>query len=314
LNLSVFKGILLIEPYEEGHMRFTRFNFLAALLLALMTVLPVSAQNPRSERSGDSTPSVLTLPAGTLVMVRTTQMLSSDQNRPGDEFTLVLDEPIVVQGWVVARRGQTVVGRVVDAERAGRGQGVSRLSVELTEIVLVDGQQTPVRTELVQVLGRGPRPNDQVATVGATTGVGAVIGAVAGGGEGAAIGAAIGAAAGVAGVLTARGRPTEIYPETALSFRLERPVTISTENSRQAFAPVDQRDYSARADRNPARYPAERVYPPPPPRVYYGPYDYDYDYYEYRPYGYSVYVGSSGPYYYRGGVRVYIRPGYRRHR
>jgi hypothetical protein len=291
-------------------MRFARFSFLATLLMALMPVFPVSAQNQRSERIGDTAPSVLALPAGTLVMVRTTQMLSSDRNRPGEEFTVVLDEPIVVQGWVVARRGQTVIGRVVDAEKAGRGQGVSRLSVELSEIVLVDGQQAPVRTELVQVLGQSRRRNDQVAAVGATTGVGAVIGAVAGGREGAAIGAAIGAAAGVAGVLTARGRPTEIYPETALVFRLERPVTISTENSRQAFVPVEQRDYSAGAARNPDHYPTERVYPPPP-RVYYSPYDYDYDY---RPYGFSVYIGGYRPYPHYEAPRVYIRPGYRRFR
>jgi hypothetical protein len=278
-------------------------------LAAFMPVLSVSAQDQRSERLRDAAPSVLTLPAGTLVMVRTSQMLSSDRNRPGDEFTMVLDEPIVAYGWVVARRGQTVIGRVVDAEKAGRGQGVSRLSVELSEIVLVDGQQAPIRTELVQVLGRGPQPRDQVAAVGATTGVGAIIGSVAGGGEGAAIGAAIGAVAGVAGVMTARGRPTEIYPETALAFRLENPVTISTENSGQAFVPVDQRDYGARAARNPDRYPAERAYPPPTPRVYYSPYDYDYDYWPYN----FLYIGSYRPYYY-AEPRVYFRPGYRRHR
>jgi hypothetical protein len=310
VNLSVFEGILLTEPCEEGPMRFTRFIFLATFLAAFMPIFPASAQNQRSERLGDAAPSVLTLPAGTLVMVRTTQMLSSDRNRPGDEFMVVLDEPLVAQGWVVARRGQTVVGRVVDAEKAGRGQGVSRLSVELSEIVLVDGQQTSVRTELVQALGRSPRPDEKVAVVGATTGIGAIIGAAAGGGDGAAIGAAIGAAAGVAGVLTARGRPTEIYPETGLAFRLERQVTISTENSRQVFAPVEQRDYSAEATWNPDRYPAERVFPPPQPRVYYSPYDYDYDY---RPYGFSVYIGRYRPYYYVE-PRVYIRPRHSRYR
>ena len=50
----------------------------------------------------EGVPPVLTLPAGTLVTVRTTQTLSSDHNRPGDGFTTVLDQPLIAQGWIVA--------------------------------------------------------------------------------------------------------------------------------------------------------------------------------------------------------------------
>ena len=51
-------------------------------------------------------PPELTLPAGTLVVVRTTQWISSDKNKTGDVFTLILDQPLVAQGWVVGRIGQ----------------------------------------------------------------------------------------------------------------------------------------------------------------------------------------------------------------
>jgi hypothetical protein len=57
-------------------------------------------------------PARLTLPAGTLIPVRINQWLSSDRNHAGDTFSAVLDQPLVVHGWVVARRGQTVIGRV----------------------------------------------------------------------------------------------------------------------------------------------------------------------------------------------------------
>jgi hypothetical protein len=298
-------------------MRFKRFRFFSILIIVLVSTYPALPQTQRSERFEGIVPSVLTLPAGTLVRVRTTQLLSSDQNRPGDEFTVTLDEPMIVQGWVVARTGQTVIGKVVEAQKAGRGQSNSLLTIELREMVLVDGQQAPIRTELVQVLGRGSLQNQQLATVGATTGIGAAIGGMAGGGEGAAIGAAIGAVAGMAGAMSTRGRPTEIYPETGLAFRLQEPVSISTENSRQAFLPVEQRDYRASASRNPERYLEERV--PAPRRIYvyndpyyFNPYyHYPYDY-RYGPsYGLSVYWGS--PYYY-AGPRYYVQPGHGRHR
>jgi hypothetical protein len=291
-------------------MRFKRFSYLAVVMAVMVPAYPASAQSEPSARAGDSVPAALTLPAGSIITVRTTQLLSSDRNRPGEEFTVVLDEPVVAQGWVVARRGQTVIGRVVDAQRAGHGQSASRLAIELNELVLVDGQQALIQTELVQVLGPDTRQRDQVATVGATTGIGAVIGAVAGGGKGAAIGAAIGAAAGVAGALSTPGRPTEIYPEARMTFRIQNQVPILTEKSRQAFWPVDSRDYEPRAVRNPDRYP-ERAYSSPPRIYYYSPNGY-YDYWYGDSYA-GLYLGYYRPYYYVG-PRVYIRPEYRRRR
>lgn len=225
-------------------------------------------------------PSTLTLPAGAVVSIRTSQYLSSDQNRPGDSFSAELQQPLVVNGWVVARRGQTVIGRVVTAQKAGRIKGVSQLGVELSQLVLVDGQQLPVRTQLMQTSGGTSQGRDAQA-VGATTGVGAIIGAAAHGGEGAGIGAAAGAGAGLAGVLLTRGRPTVIPPETLLTFQLEFPVTFTTEHSAPAFRPVSQEDYDngrslhRRADHfalPPARrptmypygyYPGAYYYPPP---------------------------------------------------
>jgi len=98
-------------------------------MIALVCACPALAQTQRSEHVEADVPSVLTLPAGTLMMVRTTQMLSSDRNRSGDEFTVILDEPMIAQGWVVARLGQPVIGRVVEAQKAGRGQSNSVLTI-----------------------------------------------------------------------------------------------------------------------------------------------------------------------------------------
>ncbi len=255
---------------------------------------------------GYSAPATLTMPAGTLITVRTTEMLSSDQNRPGDAFTAVLEQPLVAQGWVLARRGQVVQGRVASAQKAGRVKGVSQLAVELSEVVLVDGQQVPLRTQLVQSTAGTSQARD-VGGVGAATGIGAIIGAAAGGGEGAAIGAAAGAAAGVAGILSTRGRATEIYPESVLTFRLEAPVVIDTSQSQQAFRAVTAADYNDQGvRRNPPRYRAVETYPPrpyyPPPYYYYG--------YPYPPAYFGFYYGYGfGPRYY-AHPRVFFGRGY----
>jgi hypothetical protein len=207
-------------------------------------------------------PATLTLRAKTVITVRVSDFLSSDRNQAGDGFSAELEQPLVVDGWVVARRGQTVLGRVAVAQKAGRVKGVSQLGVELSQLVLVDGHQLPIRTQLLQSSAGTSRGRD-AAAVGTTTGIGAAIGAAAHEGEGAGIGAAAGAAAGLAGVLLTRGRPTVIPPEAVLTFQLESPVAISTARSQVAFRPVTPQDYDGGGTlrRRPQRF-ATLPYPP----------------------------------------------------
>ena len=227
-------------------------------------------------------PQTLTLAAGTVIRVRIDDWISSDRNVIGDSFSAVLDQPIVVDGWVVARRGQAETGRV-SLVKKGHGGGASQLGVDLPELTLVDGQQVPLQTQLFQTSG-GTSHGQDAAIVGSTTGLGAVIGAIAGGGTGAAIGAGVGATAGIIGVMSTPGRPTVIPPETVLSFRLQAPVTITTANSQQAFQPVTQSDYDSRSSQNRPRM----ARPGPPPSPYY-PYPYAYPYAYAYPYPYAYY-------------------------
>jgi hypothetical protein len=237
-------------------------------------------------------PATLTVPAGTWISVRTDQFLSSDHNQPGDLFTATLVQPLVANGLVVARRGQIISGRVAEAVKAGKVKGTSRLALELSDIGLVDGQQLPVRTQLVEYSGGTSKGRD-AAAIGTTTGIGAAVGAAAAGGVGAGIGAGAGAVASTVGVLLTRGRPTEVYPESTLTFRTVEPLTISTERSNQAFVPVQQGDYAPA----PAGRPTLRVAPRP---GYYGGI--------YAPYPYPYFYG---PGFYGPGVGVVIRGRFR---
>ena len=225
-------------------------------------------------------------------------MLSSDHNQPGDPFTATLASPLVVDGVVVARRGQTIAGRVSDAEKAGRVKGTSRLGLELTELTLADGQRVPMRTQLI-VRGGGTSHGNDAAAIGGTAAMGAAIGAAVDWGTGAAIGAGAGAAAGLIGVLLTRGRPTEVYPEMALTFRIEAPIAVSTDRAPQAFQYVQQGDYD-HAPTLRARPPAMAAAPAPAPAVVVAPY------YGYGPgwwgpwYGWGYPYASFGFYYGRG--------------
>ena len=245
---------------------------------------------PPEQANQAGVPQTLTLPAGTVLRVRVDEWLSSDRNLVGDNFSAVLDQPIVVAGWVVARRGQAQTGRVSVVKKAGRVSGASELGVELPELTLVDGQQAQLQTEMLQTSAGTSRGRD-AATIGTTTGVGAVIGAIADGGTGAAIGAGAGVAAGIIGVLVTRGRPTVVAPETVLSFRLEAPVTISTANSEFAFQPVTQADYDSR----PAMARRPHMAPGPPPYGY-PPYVFGYPYPYYYPGPYVGFYGRFGGY------------------
>jgi hypothetical protein len=168
----------------------------------------------------------VTLPAGTLLQVRLNERLASDRNVIGDAFAATLDQPLVVDGYVIAEKGARVLGRVADIIPAGRVEGVAQMALELSSITTADGQKINLRTARFVRKGDTSHRDDAVK-VGAGAAIGAVIGAIAGGGKGAAIGAAAGGGAGTAAVLATRGKAAVLDAETRLSFRLDSSVTIT---------------------------------------------------------------------------------------
>jgi hypothetical protein len=228
---------------------------------------PLSSNGPSEEYAPP--PALLTIPVGTVLIMRINEPLSSDHNQVGDQFTGTLEQPIVVNGWVVARRGQTVIGQVKSVKKAGRVKGVSELGVELTDLTLVDGQQAPILTELWKASG-GTSHGADAATIAGGTGLGAAIGAAADWGRGAAIGAGAGAVLGIGAVLLTRGRPTILEPEWQLTFRLVDPVKVDTTHSQQAFLPVSQEDFEGgRGNRPRLRAGSYYGYGPGPCGYYY---------------------------------------------
>jgi hypothetical protein len=217
--------------------------------------------------------------AGTFVTVRINEMLASNKNQPGDSFSGVLEQPIVVDGVVVAQRGQIIYGRVSQADKV---KGVSHLGVELTGVTLADGEQVAVHSQLISRQGGMTPRGAQAGTIIGTTALGTVVGGAVGRGQGAAIGAGAGATAGIIGVLTTRNHPSVIYPETALTFQIQSPLTIATGNAPAAFRYVGPEDYNHPATQRTVQRPG-------------------YSYYGYSPYYYPYYPYYWGPGLYLGG-------------
>ncbi len=230
-------------------------------------------------------PPSMVLPPGTWIKVHIDRVLSSDHNHAGDMFTGTLAQPIIVNGFVVAHRGQNITGRVTAATKAGRVKGTSELQLEINEVAIADGQQLPLKTQLVDYHGNTSKGDDAVA-IGATTGVGAAIGGAVNGGVGAGVGAAAGLLTSTIGVLVTRGRPTVIYPEALITFKTSEPVGFSTEKSAYAFQPAGPQDYA----------PALQSRTMSPPRPMYRPYGYGAPYPYYAPYPYfgtGIYIGGG---------------------
>ncbi|MGJ5816937.1 hypothetical protein [Paludibaculum fermentans] len=188
---------------------------------------PVAPPEPKPEpKPAPRQPHSVTVPAGTMITVRLREELSTKNSQDGQNFTATLDQPLVVDGFVIAERGSSQRGRIVELDRAGRVKGRAALAVELTELNTADGQKIALKTESFRKEAESGTKGD-LAKTGVAAGIGAAIGAIAGGGKGAAIGAGVGGAAGAGGVLATRGKDATLPSETRLTFRLKEPLTLT---------------------------------------------------------------------------------------
>jgi hypothetical protein len=164
---------------------------------------------------------MVTVPAGTQILVRMLDSVDSNRNPPGFRFTATLETNLVVGGRVIVPAGNTVFGRLTAAQQAGRVAGSSALALELTDIV-VRGTAFPIFSNEYQIQGQGSGGRTARRALGGA-GLGAIIGGIAGG---AGRGAAIGATAGGVSSAAQRGQSIQIPSETLLQFRLQHPASL----------------------------------------------------------------------------------------
>jgi hypothetical protein len=168
--------------------------------------------------------SKVTVPAGTRILIRMTDSVDSTKQKTGERFTASLETNLQADGMVVAPRGATIYGRLIEASSAGRMSGSSQLTLELTDIV-IGGTAYPLVTGAYEVKGKGEGSKTAKKVFGGA-GLGALIGGIAGGGTGAAIGALAGAAGGTAVAASKKGEQLVIPSESLLEFRLGQPASL----------------------------------------------------------------------------------------
>ncbi|MGB6722620.1 MAG: BON domain-containing protein, partial [Terracidiphilus sp.] len=128
----------------------------------------------------------VTLPAGTLLQVRTAETVDNKRAAAGTpvQFTVIRD--VTVGGVLAIPRGATVHGVVTETKKSGELAGSPELALALTSLDL-GGQDYPLTSDQFKVKG----PNKAERTVGNAFG-GAILGAIIGGAVGRGPGAAIG--------------------------------------------------------------------------------------------------------------------------
>jgi hypothetical protein len=185
-----------------------------------------SETNERVQRDIEALkPVEYTLPAGTVIPVRTTTELSTSQLANGSTFRAVLERPLRVGDTVLAGQGAEVAGLVVSSDPGGKVKGVASLEVTIRSVAGRKNHTIPLKADHYSVVAEKSTGRDMKRT-GIMTGAGAVVGAIAGGGKGAAIGAGAGAAAGVGTSMATRGKAAVIPAETLMEFRLSAPSTV----------------------------------------------------------------------------------------
>lgn len=194
------------------------------------TPAPVVQSPPSSAQATDAPPPApqsypMSIPAGTVITVRTVDSINTSINKVGDEFAATIDEPISADGQIVIPRYSKARLRLVGERSAGRIKGQSEVQLELVSLT-VDGKTYPVSTGVFEEKTKSSRGKQTAKRVGIGAAVGGIIGAIAGGGKGAAIGAGVGAGAGTGVQMATKGQALKIPPETKLDFNLQKPLTV----------------------------------------------------------------------------------------
>ncbi len=182
------------------------------------------------------------IPAGTHVLLRMENSLSSRTAQQGDFVYLRTAVPIVEGGKILVPAGSYVQGVVTESKRSGRVKGRAELAIRLQTLTLGSGQVYQFAPHLSSVDSEGsgqkvvgnenaveqaPGKGQDAGRIAIFAGSGAAIGGLATETvRGAGIGAGVGSAVGLATVLLTRGREVDLRQGSTLDVVFDRPVEL----------------------------------------------------------------------------------------
>lgn len=170
----------------------------------------------------------LVVSADSVLGIELESTVSSEVARVEDAVDAKVTRDVKVGQDIAIPAGTKVLGSVTQVERGGKVKDKSRLSVRFHTLVMADGTRLAISTDAIIREGKSPG-QESAAKVGAAAVGGAILGAIIGGGKGAAIGGSVGAAGGTAAVMAGKRNPAVLNAGTAVTVRLDKPVTITIE-------------------------------------------------------------------------------------
>lgn len=161
-------------------------------------------------------PSEVTAPVGTRLVIRMVDSIDSKKHSAGHKFRGQLEGAMVVDGVTIAPRGAIMYGTVIASQQSGRAVGKSQLAMEFTDI-MVDDQLYPIATA-----GLAAETGNEAAKSVGRTARAAAIGGLIDGSSGAKTGAKVGLGASI----VTGGQSLSVPAGTLLETELRTPLTI----------------------------------------------------------------------------------------
>ena len=212
-------------------MRSLTSSWRLAAIAAVALATPVAAQ------------SRLTIPAGTVFIVRTTTPFESATAQVGQRFETTVEQDVGINDYAVVPAGSKIGGTITMARAATRSQsGV--IDVHFDRLMLANGATIQIEGRLTSTDSAERRqinsdPNAHVVLVGRRGGIGAAIAGAGGSQSSNNILSALGG-------LLSEGRDVSVPAGTQLAVELERAVTLQ---GRRRMAASDPSTIYTSADR-----------------------------------------------------------------
>jgi hypothetical protein len=191
------------------------------------TKTPTTPAVPAAAKS-----TTVSLPAGTTFEVTLSTPVDTRTSNVGDKLEGTLAAPLIYDGATIAEQGAVIRGEITELVRASRAKSEEdRASVkfQFTTLETVDGEKTITATVTNaegKMIAKSTGTRDKLI-IGGSTVAGAIIGKVAGKDTKATIlGAAGGAVLGTGVVLASKGHELEVPAGSAVSLRVDAPITI----------------------------------------------------------------------------------------
>lgn len=183
------------------------------------------------------------IPAGTHVLLKMVNSVSTRTAKAGDQVYLQTASPVAAGGQILIPVGTYVQGTVAEAKRSGRVKGRAEIALHLDTLTFASGKALKIaapHVDSVDTDEHGQKVTDDEGTIkqagsklqdtgriAILAGTGAAIGGLATESvKGAGIGAGVGGAVGVATALLTRGHEVDLRAGSTLDVIFDRPISI----------------------------------------------------------------------------------------